>query len=265
MLPNHGIGAMMLTLANLIASSPVKLLGTENMNAAEIENLTRTVDMKMLAAFECRGQSCLIADTAGSTGRDPTMKAEGASDSDIACIVKHNPFVGDLLKKYDNKVPDVPKQDTGVVSTLIGGLNSGWRPLVTMTGSTTTGKFTGTCTPNILIFAKGTLEPGAYGIVVGPSFTSGLPKDWTTHGVAYDPDVPGDYCLGLPGGMVAKDVINQAHEKCPNSKLFVSGYSQGAMVIRNGLARASDSAKNAVKVRQKYYQTTTSNLISDRV
>jgi predicted esterase len=47
--------------------------------------------------------------------------------------------------------------------------------------------------------------------------------------------------------MVAKDVINKAAKKCPNSKLFVSGYSQGAMAIRNGLARADDSAKAKVK------------------
>jgi hypothetical protein len=246
--PQHSFMAAAMVLASWVASAPVTLLGTESMSATEIGNVTWTVDRHMLAAFECLGQSCLIADTAGSTGREPTIKAEGPSDSDIACIVKHNPVIGELLKKYDNKVPDVPKQDTGIMSTLIGGINTGWRPIVTATGSTVTGKFNGTCAKNILIFAKGTLEPGAYGIVVGPSFTSGLPKDWSTHGVPYDPDVPGDYCLGLPGGMVAKDVINQAHEKCPDSNLFVSGYSQGAMVVRNGLARATDSARRAVKV-----------------
>jgi len=66
--------------------------------------------------------------------------------------------------------------------------------------------------------------------------------------VSYDVDVPGDFCLGLPGGMVARDVINQAAVRCPESNLFVSGYSQGAMVIRNGLARADESARAKVKV-----------------
>jgi type IV secretory pathway VirJ component len=47
---------------------------------------------------------------------------------------------------------------------------------------------------------------------------------------------------------VARDVINQAAVRCPESNLFVSGYSQGAMVIRNGLARADESARAKVKV-----------------
>jgi hypothetical protein len=233
----------------LAMPSQMRLLGTEGLPAHQIANITETVDRAMLSAFECLGQSCLIADTAGSTGRIPNMKAEGASDSDIACIVKHNPAVADLLRKYNNHPPDVVKQDTGVMSSLIGGLNAGWRPLVSLSGSTETGTFTGTCAPNILIWAKGTLEPGQYGITVGPGLTSNLPAGWITAPISYDADVPGDYCLGLPGGNVAKDVINQAAQKCPNSRLFVSGYSQGAMVIRNGIARADASARAKIKVR----------------
>jgi len=110
------------------------------------------------------------------------------------------------------------------------------------------GTFEGTCAKNILIFAKGTFEPGAYGVFVGPSFTSGLPASWSTAGVSYDPSVPGDFCLGLPGGMVAKDMINQAAQKCPTSDIYLSGYSQGAMVVRNGLAYAEPGAKSHVKV-----------------
>jgi len=204
------------------------------------------------AALECRGQSCLIADTAGSTGREPNMMAEGAGEPgspDINCIIKHNPPVGELLKKYNNKPPSVPKQDTGLMTTLMQGINGIWRPLTDITGGPTlTGKFTGTCSPNILIWSKGTLEPGQTGIFIGPAFTTGLPANWTVHGHPYDPSIPGDFCLGLPGGMVAKDVINQAAQKCPNSNLFVAGYSQGAMVVRNGLARADPSARAKVKV-----------------
>ena len=110
------------------------------------------------------------------------------------------------------------------------------------------GTFDGKCTKNILIFAKGTFEPGTYGVFVGPSFTSGLPAGWSTAGVSYDANVPGDFCLGLPGGMVAKDMINQAAQKCPDSDLYLSGYSQGAMVVRNGLAYANPEAKTHVKV-----------------
>src|ERR1700760_1606981 len=138
------IWATVLALGHSVLSKPVKLLGTEHMTVTEISNLTWTVDRHMLVAFECLGQSCLIADTAGSTGRDPILKAEGAGEADIQCIIKHNPAVGDLLKNYNGKPPEVPKQDTGVVSSLMGGLNGAWRPLVAATGSTETGKFTGT-------------------------------------------------------------------------------------------------------------------------
>jgi hypothetical protein len=240
--------AAVLALSSLVLSRPTELFEMGHMAIEEMANITWTVDRHMLAAFECLGQSCVAADTAGSTGREPILKAEGASDADIQCIIKHNPSVGELLKSYGGKPPDVPKQDTGIVSSLMGGLNGLWRPLVTLSGSTLSGKFTGSCTKNILIFAKGTLEPGVVGMLVGPSLTTGLPSGWSYAGVPYDPDVPGDYCLGLPGGMVAKDVINQAAQKCPDSNLFLSGYSQGAMVVRNGLARAEDDAKRRVKV-----------------
>lgn len=285
MAPSSVFVAATLALACGVTANPVKVLATDRMSRDQVGNLTRHVDRQMLSTYacvgqsclisdiagstgrdldmdqiegfaqtvvrakmECRGQSCLVADTAGSTGRIPNMKAEGATDNDIACIVAHNPEVGELLKKYNNKPPDVPKQDTGVMSTLMSSLNAIWRPLVMASGSTEKGSFTGTCAPNILIWAKGTFEPGTYGVFVGPSFTSGLPSGWSTYGVAYDPDIPGDYCLGLPGGMVAKDVINEAARKCPTSKLFLAGYSQGAMVVRNGLARADESAKSHVKV-----------------
>jgi hypothetical protein len=92
------------------------------------------------------------------------------------------------------------------------------------------------------------MEPGNYGITVGPQLTSGLPSDWTTDYVSYDADVPGDYCLGLPGGMVAKDMINEAASKCPNSNIFLAGYSQGAMVVHNGLAYSEGYSQSRVKV-----------------
>jgi Cutinase len=210
----------------------------------QLANATRAMDIEALAIWECLGQSCLAADASGSSGKDPKVWPEGGGMADKQCIAKYNPAMANMLKAANG-----PKQSTGISSSLLGGINSIWRPLTQMTGSTEKGKFTGTCAPNILIFAKGTFEPGAYGMLVGPSFTSGLPAGWTTYPVSYDPDVPGDYCLGLPGGMVAKDIINQAVEKCPDSNLYLSGYSQGAMVARNGIAYANPEAKSHIKVR----------------
>jgi len=198
----------------------------------------------------CAGQSCIAADAAGSSGNPIRAMPEGGGAGDQACISKYNPEFGAWVQQHGGaaKAPKGPKQDTGLSSSLLGGLNAMWQPFTDgFGGHTDKGTFDGTCEPNILIWAKGTFEPGPYGFLVGPSFTSGLPSGWSTAGVSYDPNVPGDYCLGLPGGMVAKDVINQAAKKCPTANLFVSGYSQGAMVARNGVAYADADAKTHVK------------------
>jgi Cutinase len=245
MMPSTRLVAIVTVLANLASARPSQLLGTEHMSLAEITKLTWTVDRHMLTSSGCLGQSCVVADTAGSTGRVPILKAEGAGDSDIKCIIKHNPVVGDLLKNYNDHPPEVPKQNTTFLSSAMLGLNDLLKPL---SNPRETGKFGSACATNILIFAKGTFEPGIMGITIGPQLASGLPTNWSSSGVDYDADIAGAYCLGLPGGMVAKDVINGAYEKCPNSNLFLSGVSQGAMVIRNGLARASEAAKTKVKV-----------------
>jgi len=203
-------------------------------------NLTTTTDREVVAAWSCRDQSCIAADFAGSSGNTPRFKPQGGGAMDTACVKKYNPAAPLTLLNG-------PAQSTGISTALMQGINMIWNGMLAITGSTDKGTFDGQCTKNILIFAKGTFEPGTYGVFVGPSFTSGLPSGWSTAGVSYDANVPGDFCLGLPGGMVAKDMINQAAQKCPDSDIYLSGYSQGAMVVRNGLAYANPEAKTHVK------------------
>lgn len=249
MAPVFAVGVLVLALGNGAMALPAMLLGTERMAPARVAQLASEVDRRVLervrAAYECLGQSCLIADTSGASGRDPTMKPEGADDSDVACVLKYSPRIAELMKQYNNQIPEVPKQNTTWVTTAMMGLNQFIKP---MSNPRITGTFNGTCAENILIYAKGTLEPGLYGITIGPQLTANLPKGWSFAPVDYDADIAGDFCLGLPGGMVAKDTINGANQKCPQANLFISGYSQGAMVIRNGLARATDQAKAKTKV-----------------
>jgi hypothetical protein len=102
---------------------------------------------------------------------------------------------------------------------------------------------------------------------VGPKLAKNMPKaSWTVVGVPYNADVAGDNCVGLPGGMIAKNMLESAASKCPNSYLFTSGYSQGkgrfelmtserrltvetgAMVARIAVAYASPATKARVKV-----------------
>jgi hypothetical protein len=157
---------------------------------------------------KCEGQSCAIANLSGSTGEIPKIKPVGGDKNGYKCIAKYNP---DGIKAVMN-APDGPAQSVGIS----GALTSAMASLSSATSflpATDTGKFTGRCNKNILIFARGTTETGSLGITVGPVLNAGLGYDWTVAGVPYDADMAGDNCLGLPGGMVAKDMINQAVKK----------------------------------------------------
>lgn len=208
-----------------------------------------------LGTVGCAGQSCDVADTAGSTGRLPKLKVEGGGSGDWKCIAKYNPEgVAAALK-----APKVKTQPNGLSGTMMG-VSHGVGNLIPGPAPPDTGKFTGTCTKNIVIFAKGTTETGLLGISVGPVLNSGLPKGWSVVGVPYTADLAGDYCLALPGGMVARDLLNQAVQKCPDAKIFMSGYSQGGMVSHNAVAYASEEAKKhvAVSALTPFFPPTTS-------
>jgi cutinase len=66
--------------------------------------------------------------------------------------------------------------------------------------------------------------------------------------VYYTANLSGDYCLGLPGGMVARDMLVGAAAKCPEAKIFLSGYSEGGMVSHNAVAYAPEDVKKRVSV-----------------
>jgi hypothetical protein len=167
--------------------------GTESMSATEI---TRQLDREFLEQASCTGQSCPIADFSGSSGIPPKKIPEGGKPYDFDCVMHYSPAAAELLR-YRNPVP-VEKQNTGLSSALLSSLNS-LAHLIPY-GRTDSGHYTGSCAPNILIFAKGTLEDGLLGRSVGPTLSTFLDSTWTTVGVNYDANIPGDFCLGLPGG-----------------------------------------------------------------
>ncbi|MBE7182638.1 MAG: cutinase family protein [Terriglobus roseus] len=96
------------------------------------------------------------------------------------------------------------------------------------------GKRQSGCKKNILIYVKGTFEFGDLGQTQGPSIQQKLDSSkWDVVGVEYDNSIDNDYCLGLPGGISARQVLAQQVQKCPNSNFAMAGYSQGAMVVRH--------------------------------
>jgi len=228
------------SFASFAAASPIEYTANDIATLIELNDVTTNINA-IRSVLGCTNQSCDIADMSGSTGKLPTRKPEGGGSVDHKCIAKYNP------KGVQAAIssPPVKKQPTGLSSALLGAAHN-MGNFIPDSGIELKGKFDAKCTPNIIIFAKGTLEPGNFGILVGPSLKSKVPAGWTMVGVNYGSSIAGDYCLGLPGGMVARDMLNQAAAKCPSSKVFMSGYSQGAMVVHNGIAYATEEAKKRV-------------------
>ena len=84
------------------------------------------------------------------------------------------------------------------------------------------------------------------GSTVGPLLSSALGKDWYVEGISYTADLAGINCIGLPGGINCLKQLNALSAKCPNTKIVLSGYSQGAMVGRICAAFAGDAAKKQI-------------------
>jgi hypothetical protein len=104
------------------------------------------------------------------------------------------------------------------------------------------------CKPNILLFARGTTEPGTMGMTVGPALSSALGSKFSSVGVSYTADVEGINCIGLPGGVKCRDQLAKLAAQCPSSNFVLGGYSQGAMVARICAAYSTDEIKKRIKV-----------------
>jgi hypothetical protein len=181
----------------------------------------------MLAAWECLSQSCVAADTAGSTSTNLTVCQKEGGDADKKCIARYNPAMAVLIS---GNVANGPKQSTGISSMLMGGRNSIWRPLTEMFNSTEEGTFTGTCAKNILIFTKGTLKPGPHGIILDHFYVrSALLGGLHTRSATIQTFQA--IIVLVSQGMIAKDIINQGAQNAQN-QISLSPDTQGAMVAR---------------------------------
>ncbi|KAF1950723.1 cutinase-domain-containing protein [Byssothecium circinans] len=94
------------------------------------------------------------------------------------------------------------------------------------------------CADMTLVYARGTTEPGNMGLVTGPPFVDALKKELGTkslavQGVEYPATFAGFNKNGAEGVPSMTNFINQALTKCPNTKVVISGYSQGALVLRS--------------------------------
>ncbi|PVI02981.1 carbohydrate esterase family 5 protein [Periconia macrospinosa] len=98
------------------------------------------------------------------------------------------------------------------------------------------------CADVTVVFARGTTEPGNIGLVTGPPFFEALKKQLgnkslALQGVEYPATFAGFNKNGTEGVPSMTAFINQAITSCPDTRVVVSGYSQGALVVR-GTAEA---------------------------
>ncbi|KNG80848.1 hypothetical protein ANOM_010417 [Aspergillus nomiae NRRL 13137] len=107
------------------------------------------------------------------------------------------------------------------------------------------------CQELTFIFARGTSEMGNMGSVVGPPVANQLASltgnKVTVQGVDYPADAAGNAMMGASGGPKMAELIQQAKKQCPNTKVVLGGYSQGAMVVHNAASKVgADAISGAV-------------------
>ncbi|KAL2064273.1 hypothetical protein VTL71DRAFT_4767 [Oculimacula yallundae] len=95
------------------------------------------------------------------------------------------------------------------------------------------------CSEMMVIFARGTTEPGNVGLFAGPAFFKALEEEMGAgtlgvQGVEYGASIEGFLKGGDPIGSTAMAaLVTDTIQKCPNSKIVLSGYSQGAQLCHN--------------------------------
>jgi len=105
---------------------------------------------------------------------------------------------------------------------------------------TTENELGGTCTEYTIIFARGTTEPGNVGVLVGPPLFEALESLVGTSALTIQG--VNDYAASIEGYLEGGDPvgsaemaaqIEQAYADCPDTKLTISGYSQGSQLVHN--------------------------------
>ncbi|KAK2017633.1 cutinase [Colletotrichum eremochloae] len=97
------------------------------------------------------------------------------------------------------------------------------------------------CRPVTLIWARGTTQPGNLGEAgsEGPAFFNALASmigasNLAVQGVNYAANVLGFLLGGDPNGSTTMaNLVAQAVTQCPNTKIVLSGYSQGGQLVHN--------------------------------
>ncbi|KAK4546319.1 hypothetical protein LTR36_001996 [Oleoguttula mirabilis] len=121
-------------------------------------------------------------------------------------------------------------------------------------GATTENQLTdGTpCRAITILFARGTSEAGNVGSLAGPPFFQAAVNmvgsaDVAVQGVAYGATIAEFLEGGDPAGSATlATLVGTAQSQCPNTKLVLSGYSQGGELVHKAAAMLSASETSFV-------------------
>lgn len=95
------------------------------------------------------------------------------------------------------------------------------------------------CRDMTIIFARGTFETGNVGTYAGPQFFQAVANltgesKFAVQGVEYPADTHGFFAGGDPtGSQTMANLVAQAQTQCPDTKVVMSGYSQGGQLVHN--------------------------------
>ncbi|KAF3002134.1 hypothetical protein E8E14_001654 [Neopestalotiopsis sp. 37M] len=142
-------------------------------------------------------------------------------------------------------------------SSLTGGLSSFLPTTSTSTGtadaadSSSSATAASGCTAYTVLFARGTTETGTLGTVVGPGLQkavqSSLGADQVTiKGTSYPADMAGITSEATGSGPGSKAMTADATSvlsSCPDTKIILTGYSQGGMVVHNAAKQINTAGK----------------------
>ena len=97
------------------------------------------------------------------------------------------------------------------------------------------------CSAVTLIFARGTTEVGNMGTCIGPDLAAELRKlipSLSVQGVDYPANSAGDTRYGASGGPYMAMLAREARLQCPETKIVLAGYSQGARCLHGALEKS---------------------------
>lgn len=139
--------------------------------------------------------------------------------------------------------------------------------------STIKGKTTTPCAgcPDVaVLFARGTAEPGNVGFLAGPPFVAALQHYFNgtrlaVQGLDYPAGAAGFRAGGSPEGAERMAALaNATREACPNARVVLAGYSQGAQVVRKA-AGSAGSLSSVVLFGDPGNGTAVPGVAADRV